>query len=596
MALDFESWLHRLAPDVAATVRRFPVAVGAIVLATAAFLAVINDAPEPLDEFWPRLGLGLGTAAVFAVAGRLFAESRPGATVLTAILRYLVPLLAIGALQVRSTEWLFPMALPLVALLFLSVAPVLTTGVGTGRRAIEDRFWWINHRAVTTAVVAGVALFIVAAGIFAIERSLELLFSVRTGDLLYKWVLPIAAFLFTPVYWLSTIPHLADFDEKDLAEPDFLSRAIGFLGQFILSPLLVIYALILLAYGVQIVFTQRFPAGVLGWMVLVFVVTGAANWLVLHPEFMRARPLVALFRRFWFWLTIIPIALYLVAIWLRIDAYGMTAERVVLIAGGAWAVLLTLAFLVPRLCDIRLIPGLAAALLLAFSVGPWNFEQWPRLDQMGRLRTALDAAGQTGPGSALDWTSETGGQARASIAYLNRTDEGKSMLAALAAELGFEPIENTDAYAELFAVPSVSPQTPSGPTRLSREAGPVDVAATPTLLTRVVLGSGTVEIHPGLDLSLSDEGLVLNDGRPDRRVIALTPWLARQSGSTLADPVLLFSLGERRYALVVDEVNLAAVYRRAAPNGDRPTTTPAAPGGSRHIVYLDAILFADAAP
>lgn len=596
MALESDGWLHRFAPDVAATLRRFPIAVGATGLATIAFLADVNDFAQPVPEMWPRLGLGLGTAAVFAVAGRLVAESRPSATILAAILRYLVPLLAVAALQVRTTEWLFPLALPLVAILFLSVSPTLTIGAGAERRRIEDRFWWINHRAVTTGVVAGVALVIVAAGIFAIERSLDLLFGLRTGDLFYRWVLPIAAFLFTPVYWLSTLPRLAEFDEKALREPDFLSRAIGFLGQFVLSPLLVIYALILLAYGVQIVLTQRFPVGVLGWMVLVFVVTGAANWLVLHPEFMRERPLVVLFRRYWFWLTVVPLVLYLVAVYIRIDAYGLTEERVVLIAGGVWAVLLTVAYLVPRRGDIRLVPGLAAAIVLIFSVGPWNFAQWPRGDQLGRLRASLAEAGQTGPASTPDWTAGTGGQARASVAYLNRTDEGEAMLAALATELGFEPVENADAYAELFAVPAVAPNAPSGPSRLVRATGPVDLAATPVLLARVALSSGTLEVSASLDLSLSDEGLVLNDGRQDRQIVALDHWLARQSGATLGEPVIRFSFGGRRYALVVEEVTLAAAVAPPAAKGDRPTVTPVPPGGSGPIAYLDATLFVSPAP
>jgi hypothetical protein len=274
----------------------------------------------------------------------------------------------------------------------------------------------------------------------------------------------------------------------------------------------------------------------------------------------------------------------------------LTEERVVLVAGGAWAVLLTLAYLVPRRGDIRLIPGLAAALLLVFSVGPWNFAQWPRLDQMGRLRASLAEAGQTGPESTPDWPAETRGQARESIRYLTRTDEGKSMLAALASDLGFEPVENPDAYADLFAVPSVAPGTPSGPTRLTRAGAPVDLAATPVLLGRVAMSGGTVAVAGGPDLSLSEGGLVLNDGRADRQVVALDHWLARQSGETLAAPVIRFNFGERRYALVVEAITLATAVPQPAANRDRSTTAPVDRGGAGPIVYLDGTLFADAAP
>ncbi len=42
-------------------------------------------------------------------------------------------------------------------------------------------------------------------------------------------------------------------------------------------PLLLIYAAILLAYTAQIVVTRALPQGMIGWMVLGFVVTGAGH-------------------------------------------------------------------------------------------------------------------------------------------------------------------------------------------------------------------------------------------------------------------------------------------------------------------------------
>ncbi|MEX2277999.1 MAG: DUF4153 domain-containing protein [Cucumibacter sp.] len=578
-----DSWrtrLEQLAPDVNATFGRFPLAVILILLATVVFVAAINEFVPPSDELWWRIVAGLGTGAVFAAAGKFIAESRPGTRIAALVLRFLVPVLAIAAWQVRSTEFLVPWALPAVALLFLSVSPAIRPGKRDERRALEDRFWWINQRAVTTAAVAGIGLLLIALGTLAIERSLELLFSLRSSDLFYHWVLPIAVILLGPVYWLSTIPRLADYAERDLTEPDFLTRAIGFLGQFILTPLLLIYALILLAYGAQILVTQRFPVGVLGWLVLIFVVTGAANWLVLHPEFIRNRPLVRLFRRSWFWLTVIPIALYGLAVFLRVEAFGLTDERLVLIAGGSWAGLLTIAFLLPRFADIRLIPGLAALVLLVFSVGPWNFEQGPRLDQIGRLRASLATAGITGPAAAPAWSEEAAAKARSALAYLTHSEEGRNMLSGLVGELGLEPVAAMDLAVLMSRLSIPLPrdaEIPGDRNRLVRAPGEVNLAGTQVYLARLQFGEVEVAVNDTLGLSLRKGDLVVNSGRPDEAIVPLSVWFAGQR-QPISDPLIRFTYAGRGYALVVEELNLIGG------------------AGAEQIAYMDATLFTALAP
>ena len=576
MAMTWRQSLDRLAPDLSGTLARFPVAGTLTALATAVFLASINEFVPRSEQTWMRLWFGLGTGAVLAVAGKLFAESRPEARTTAIVLRVALPLLAIGLWQIRSTQWTVPFALPVIALLFLSVSPVLRIGTRDERRGLEDRFWWINHRAITTGVVAGAALAIVALGVLAIERSLDLLFGLRTAELFYQWVLPVAAMLLAPVYWLSTIPKPSDFAESDLTEPDFLSRAIGFLGQFVLTPLLLIYALILLAYGIQIVATRSFPVGVIGWLVLTFVVTGAANWLVLHPEFMRGRPPVSLFRRTWFWLTIIPIVLYALAVFIRIDAYGLTNERMALVAGGLWAGLLTLSFLIPRGGDIRLIPGLAAAVLLVFGFGPWNFDQLPRLDQMSRLRAALQAAD-------AGWSTAGAQSARSAIDYLTRSDDGQEMLAGLVAgaglELDAEPDDAT-AIARLFEIPAAAaPERPGQRGRLVRADGPIDLSGTPILVARVQFGDYKVTVQPGLDLSLRDGDLVVSAGEPDETTVPLAGWLSGQAGEEITDPVIRFEHVGRAYVLVAEEVGLSA-----------------RDGAGERITFIDGSLFTDLKP
>ncbi|MDB5561021.1 MAG: hypothetical protein JWN11_439, partial [Hyphomicrobiales bacterium] len=426
--MDIKLLLERLAPDAAATFKRFPFAILLTACATAILVAGTNDLLAENETVWGLLCAGLATGAVFSLAGTLFQESRPTLRATGFVLTYVVPLVVVALFQVRDNNWFIPYLMPIAGFLWLSVLGFTEVGRGEARENNQNRFWWLNHRAVTTAIIAGAAFGLILLGIFAIERSLAILFGFANGEIFYKWVLPIIAAFFAPLYWFTTIPRLGDFDTKALDEPDFLSRAIGFLGQFILAPLLLAYAAILLAYVVQIAATRTLPQGMLGWMVMGFTLTGAATFLVLHPPFMRGRMLVRLFRRWWFALTVLPLALFAIALWTRIDAYGLTPDRVGLVAGGLWAAVVTLVYLAHR-GDIRLIPAIAAIALLAISIGPWNIENAAFDSQSRRLDAVLTAGKISGPQTRPQLNPAQSDAAMSATEYLLGGDRGRLELA-----------------------------------------------------------------------------------------------------------------------------------------------------------------------
>ncbi|MBI4048694.1 MAG: DUF4153 domain-containing protein [Devosia nanyangense] len=271
--MHLREWLDRLAPDLIATLRRFPFTSLLLLCTTAAILAMLNEFVSISDEFSWRVIGGLATGAVFATAGVLFHESRPEAHIAGLLLGYVAPLAAIALFQVTDADWFVPWALPVISILWLSVSAF--TRRDTPLETEQQRFWWLNHQAAATALIAAVAFLLIALGLAAIERSLSILFGLESQDFFYRWVLPVIGFLFTPLYWLATIPRLDAFDPQSLRQPDLIARATGFLGQFVLTPLLLAYALILLAYTLQIIVTQSLPQGMLGWMVLGFVTTSA---------------------------------------------------------------------------------------------------------------------------------------------------------------------------------------------------------------------------------------------------------------------------------------------------------------------------------
>jgi hypothetical protein len=374
-------------------------------------------------------------------------------------------------------------------------------------------------------------------------------------------VLPVVGLFFVPLYWLATLPRANAYEPRDLADPDFTARAAGFLGPYILVPVLLAYAGILLLYCLQTIVTLALPNGMLGWMVMGFTITGAAAYLVLHPAFLRDKPVVRFFRKAWWGLTLLPLALFTLAVWVRIDAYGLTPERVGLAWGGLWAGLVALAFLL-RLGDIRLIPALAAAILLLATIGPWNPANLSRLDQARRLELALSV---DAPDAAVS------ARARSAIGYLAyEGDEGRAELRRVIAlrGLGFDPDRDTPARLALelgFQPEEVPPDARISLWRDRKVA--VDVAGTPSFLGTVSVYGVRVETAPGLSMRMEAQALfVAKEGEAfgEAGRIDLTAFIARQGEERLSDPALDFIFEGRRYRLVVDDIQLDRV---AGPGG-----------------------------
>lgn len=572
--MGFKAWLEKQAPDFLLTWQRFWFAILLALANTLIVIGALNSVSWLQHEQWMRAAAGLATGAVLAVAGVYFTESRPTARIAGLLLTYALPLAAIGAFQVADTAWVVPWALPAISLLWLSVSPFTRIERGAPRAEQQDRFWSINAQAIATAVIAAAAALIIGLGIAAIERSLSILFGLETGQIFYNTVLPFVGLFLAPVYWLATLPKLSAYRAGELDRVDFLPLSIGFIGQFILVPLLVIYALILLAYAGQIAITQKLPQGMIGWMVLGFVVTGAATWLIVHPAFMRSKPLVRLFRGWWFWLTLAPLVLFFIAVWVRVDAYGLTAERILLLAGGAWAAVLALVFIVGR-GDIRLIPALAGAILLLLSVGPWNYSYLAQSTQAMRLDALVMNAGADKSASPPrgDWSAEEVAEARGIIDYLTGSREGQRAVREVMGKYGVTWDAAQDGSYIVLEALGVSQPSVDGTVRYATlfrnfDAEPVDVSATPYLIRPVSLyGVAAVEAPP-LRLWLESRGLRIGPaGTPDLEVplVDLSGWLASQSGAFIIDPVIPLVVSGRNYGLVVQALTIDRGENNAGP-------------------------------
>lgn len=173
-------------------------------------------------------------------------------------------------------------------------------------------------------------------GVMAILAAIDnLLFNIDSKSYAYTaiciWV------FFFPFYYLSLIPKFNSELETDIQNREKSSTCPKFLEiliSYIAIPLLAVFSLVLAIYFIKIIFTQTWPIGVLGPIVLGYSSAGILVFLlaaVLNNRFSELYRLI-------FPKVLIPIViLQLVSVGIRLNAYGITESRYYLALFGIFA-------------------------------------------------------------------------------------------------------------------------------------------------------------------------------------------------------------------------------------------------------------------
>jgi len=379
--------LSRLIPDLSQTVARFPVAVLVSVLLFA--YANLDIAKYAKDGWETDNPVYLAGAAAFMAGGALhyFALGR-GLARGTDILLSLLAAALVGAAayyaQPIRLSWIFLFAGLLLALM---IAGFLRPG------ASQAALWLFNLRLGLAALLAVIVGVVFAAGLSAIVESLNVLFEAGLPNELHGHIWATAASLVAPIYGLSLAPRDLSEEVSIAADRDtLLERGISVLVNYVLVPIVLVYALILHAYAVKILIDGSLPRNQIGMMVTIFALGGTGAWLIAWPWRDAGSRLLRWFVHGWFWLTIIPAILLIIAVWERVNAYGVTPERYGLAIVALWLAIVTLYLAIRRnRADMRMLLGSFAVLALISSVGPWGANGLTIRDQFARLNELFAA-------------------------------------------------------------------------------------------------------------------------------------------------------------------------------------------------------------
>ncbi|MEZ5849630.1 MAG: DUF4153 domain-containing protein [Hyphomicrobiaceae bacterium] len=383
-------------PAIAGIAQRFPLALAGCVLLAAYLLGEFHHRAR-VEDLAVRIPLGLTATVAWGLAAALLAQSR-------AMPRTREHLLALSGAAVLAA---LVLAGPRLDLTWGLAIAALALGVGlaaqTGREPHNGAFWLFNHNLWLGCATSLIGAILFGGGISAILGSLQYLFGLKIPVSMHEKVWIVALTLVAPIYWMSLIPRDLDAAVVQGEQNEFASRSIAVLVQFILVPLLLVYATILHVYAVKIGIEQTLPKGRLGALTLSYGAAMAATALAGWPTRHTGGPLVALFWRAWPWLLLVPVLLLAIAIGVRIQDYGLTPQRYMIALAGVWLALVGIAIGVRgEKADLRVIPAVLALLVAFASLGPWGMAGWSIRNQVSGLLTRLEAAGLVRDGRVAD--------------------------------------------------------------------------------------------------------------------------------------------------------------------------------------------------
>lgn len=409
-------------PDVGAAVRRFPLAALIAAVFTLLHLADADKVFELGGDAWTRVSFGLAAAFLLSVAISLHAE-RAGVARLFRFGAEIVGFALIAAL------YAFPLVFSFQPqLFFLGCAVLCGLAPYAGPSKTNAAFWQFNHHLWLGGGLALVGAVLFSGGLSLIVETLELLFEFELPRSTHENIWTLGFGLVAPLNWLSLAPRDFAVDVPEGEQEEFTSNAVAVIVKYILVPLLLVYTAILYAYAVKIGIDGALPKGRLGPMVLAYGAIGSLTVLFAWPTRKTGGPLVKLFWRHWFWLTLGPVALMFLAAYKRIDQYGVTEERYLVVLAGIWLVAMAIWYLFSRQArDIRILPASLCLLLLVSSLGPWGAVGLSVSSQKSELAQLLEANGRLKDGRVVTVDAtlplKEGDRAASILRYLQRHEQ-----------------------------------------------------------------------------------------------------------------------------------------------------------------------------
>lgn len=386
MKLPSISYLFNKAKD---SIVRFPLTIlsSLISVCIAIFLVEFND---EILNFFPYINLlltaALGIPLYFCTTifikkmnfnFKLKLICQIAATILLALIYFSLP--NSDVTHNTSLPYIRYSIFNVIAHLLVSFIPYITSKKLNG-------FWNYNKvlfiRFLTSILYSGF-LYI---GLSLALLALNLLFDIDIHEELYFEFFIIIGGFFNTWFFVAGIPEELDELENITQYP----KGLKIFSQYVLLPLLILYLIILYVYGVKILIFWDWPKGIVSYLISCVSILGILTLLLIYPYGnLKDNLWIKKFTNLYYYLLFPLIIILFIAIWLRIDDYGITINRYIIVLLGVWLSIISIYFSI-RKTNIKFIPTSLAIILILMSFGPWSMFSVSENSQTKRLIKILE--------------------------------------------------------------------------------------------------------------------------------------------------------------------------------------------------------------
>jgi hypothetical protein len=354
--------VQRIVADARAVLVRFPLAILISLVGTASALVLIEEQQQAIFEklfFCALLGLPL------ILAVYLYEERHGKAN------KYILEgaaILALIAYYFTLPEQVHIISGIRFALLWLAVHLLVAFSPYIGRGEING-FWQYNRTLLLRIILSGLYSAVLYTGITIALAAIDALFAVSIGFKTYWRVFIVIAGVFNTFFFLAGLPERLE----DLEQDDDYPKQLKVFTQSVLLPLVTLYLGILYAYMFKILIEWNLPKGWVSYLVISFSTAGILSLLLIYPiRNLEGNKWISTFSKF-FYLALFPLVILLfVAIGVRIQDYGITENRYLVILLALWLAGNALYFLISKTKNIKVIPISLCLLAFFASFGPWG--------------------------------------------------------------------------------------------------------------------------------------------------------------------------------------------------------------------------------
>ena len=250
-------------------------------------------------------------------------------------------------------------------------------------------FWHYNKQLFEKIAITAIYSAVIFIGISVAISIFCLLFSIEINEEIYFQIWIFIVGIFATVFFLANFPK--DFNEKqeNIQKKEY-PLGLKIFTQFVLLPLVTVYLLILYGYLVKIIIAWEIPEGIVSYLVIIFSVLGIFSLLLVYPvQSSEKYKWIKIYSKIFYWAIFPLIFLLFIAIYLRINEYGITENRYFVLILAIWLVGISVFLLINKLKNIKIIPISLSIFAILSVFGPWSAFSISRNSQLRRFENLL---------------------------------------------------------------------------------------------------------------------------------------------------------------------------------------------------------------